>query len=192
MKEDKRKEICNIAVKLFAEKGFENTSTRDISKAAGMSDAGIYYYFESKEALLFEILEEILATGLESVRKIDESPKSYKEKLTDFANFYTHYYSPEIDKLKLLVEEQKKVNPNHRKELDRIQKEYLDILVRILDGLKASNEMVDLNSTICAFAFFAMVHWVYRWYQPDGQISPKELSGIFTYIISYGIHKREK
>ncbi len=55
MKEQKRKKICDIAAELFAEKGFENTTTRDISKAAGMSDAGVYYYFDSKELLLYQI-----------------------------------------------------------------------------------------------------------------------------------------
>jgi len=192
MRTKTRKEICNIATKLFAKKGYEKTSTRDISKAMGMSDAGIYYYFDSKESLLYEILEEILSTGLESVRKIDQSRKSYRKKLLDFANFYTRYYSPEIDKLKLLVEEQKKVSAEHQKRLDGIQREYLDILVRILDGLKESGEMVKLDSTACAFAFFSMVHWVYRWYNPKGEISPEELSEIFSYLFSNGIRPRDE
>lgn len=183
----KKKVVCDIAAKLFAEKGFENTSTRDISKAAGMSDAGLYYYFDSKESLLYEILEEILSTGLELVRKIDQSDQSFEEKLMDFTKFYTRYYSPEIDKLKLLVEEQKKVNQEHKRRLDEIQREYLDIMIRILDGLNEESKMADIDSTVCAFSFFAMVHWVYRWYNPKGKISPEQLSEIFNRIIYYGI-----
>ena len=187
MTESKRREICTVAAKLFAQKGFENISTRDISKAVGLSDAGIYYYFKTKENLLFQILYDILNPGLELVREIDRSNQSFEEKLTSFMKFYTRYYSPEIEKLKLLVEEPKKVKNTHRRKINKIEREYLDILVRILDGLKREGKMTDMDSTVCAFAFFAMVHWVYRWYNPKGTISPEDLSEIFNRIINYGI-----
>ena len=187
MTESKKKEICTVAAKLFSQKGFENISTRDISKAAGLSDAGIYYYFKTKENLLFQILYDILNPGLELVREIDRSNQSFEEKLTSFMKFYTRYYSPEIEKLKLLVEEPKKVKNTHRRKINKIEREYLDILVRILDGLKREGKMTDMDSTVCAFAFFAMVHWVYRWYNPKGTISPEDLSEIFNRIINYGI-----
>lgn len=187
MKENKRKEILDIGARLFAKKGFEKTSTRDISKAAGLSDAGLYYHFESKQSLLFEILDEILTTGLEAVREIDRGEQSFEGKLAAYTSFYTRYYSPEIDKLKLLVEEQKKVNEEQKKKLDEVQREYLDILVRILNGLKQENKMSDMDITVCAFAFFSMVHWVYRWYDPRGKVTPQELSEIFYHIIIRGI-----
>jgi AcrR family transcriptional regulator len=187
MSEDKKREIYAMAARLFAEKGFENTSTRDISRAAGMSDAGLYYYFESKEVLLYEILNEILGNGLISVREIEASEKSPEEKLADFTKFYARYYSKEIDLVKLLVEEQKKVTGVYRKRLDAVQREYLDIMVRILDAMKREGKMEDMDSTVCAFAFFAMVHWVYRWYNPKGKVSPEKISETFYRIMNYGI-----
>jgi AcrR family transcriptional regulator len=192
MTKDKAKEICSIAARLFSQKGFENISTRDISKAVGLSDAGIYYYFKTKENLLFQILYDILNPGLELVREIDRSNQSFEEKLTSFMKFYTRYYSPEIEKLKLLVEEHKKVKNTHRRKINKIEREYLDILVRILDGLKREGKMTDMDSTVCAFAFFAMVHWVYRWYNPKGTISPQDLSEIFNRIINYGIRPQSQ
>lgn len=187
MSEKKKREIYAVAAKLFAKKGFENTSTRDISRAAGMSDAGLYYYFKSKEALLYEILNEILSTGLESVREIEKSEKSADEKLADYTKFYARYYSTEIDLVKLLVEEQKKVSGMHRKKLNAVQREYLDIMVRILNCLKREGMMEDMDSTVCAFAFFAMVHWVYRWYNPKGKVSPERMSEMFFRIMNSGI-----
>ena len=89
MSYNKRKEILDIAAGLFAEWGFEKTSTRDISKAAGLSDAGLYYYFKSKESLLFQILEEVLDKGIAMVREIDLSDQSFEEKLASYTNFYT-------------------------------------------------------------------------------------------------------
>lgn len=189
MKEQKRKEICDIAAKLFAEKGFESTTTRDISKAAGMSDAGVYYYFDSKELLLYQILDETLSTGLDLIKKIDQSDKTPAEKLGEITRLYTQYYAFDINRVKLLVEEQKSLSSEHRHELDEKQREYLDILVKVLEALKDQGEMASLDTSVCAFAFFGMVHWVYRWFKPNGRIRKDQLAEIFNQIFIKGISR---
>ena len=50
------KEILHTSARVFAEKGFHNASVRDISRETGVSLAGLYYYFQTKEELLFLIL----------------------------------------------------------------------------------------------------------------------------------------
>jgi AcrR family transcriptional regulator len=189
-KKNKRKEICDVAAKLFSEKGFKYTSTRDISKAAGMSDAGIYYYFRNKESLLIQVTETILKTGLEPLRRIDRSDMTFEEKFAAFTKYYTRYFSPETDNMKLLAEDEKSVKPANKKRINKLQREFLDILVRILDGLKENGRMVDLDSTLCAFAFFSMIHWQSRWYNPKGKMNPEQLSEIFYYILTRGIYPR--
>ena len=60
----KRAEICRTAARTFRDRGFNATSVSDIARALGMTKAGLYHYFESKEALLFEIM----SYGLDRVR----------------------------------------------------------------------------------------------------------------------------
>ncbi len=48
-------EILDYATEIFAEKGYEGASMRDLSRLSGISLAGLYYYFESKEKLLYFI-----------------------------------------------------------------------------------------------------------------------------------------
>ena len=48
-------EILGHATEVFCDKGYEGASMRDLSRATGMSLAGLYYYFESKERLLYMI-----------------------------------------------------------------------------------------------------------------------------------------
>ncbi|MDH3827324.1 MAG: TetR/AcrR family transcriptional regulator, partial [Desulfobacterales bacterium] len=80
MKEEKRKLIRNAAAKVFAERGFKSATTRDIARSARISPAAVYYYFDSKEDLLYQILEETISTGLSLIQEIEASPKSLKEK----------------------------------------------------------------------------------------------------------------
>ena len=51
--DEQLQQILKTSAKIFAEKGFHRTSIRDIARATGMSLAGIYYYFRTKEELLF-------------------------------------------------------------------------------------------------------------------------------------------
>ena len=72
-KEYKRSAIREAATNLFAEKGYQVTTTRDICKAAKISNAALYYYFDSKEDILYQILDETMRAGLERIEKIEET-----------------------------------------------------------------------------------------------------------------------
>jgi hypothetical protein len=50
--------------------------------------------------------------------------------------------------------------------------------------------MVDLDAKVCAFAFFGMVSWAYRWYDPEGPLGAEQLSEILNQIFTQGIFKR--
>jgi AcrR family transcriptional regulator len=56
--EDRREQIIDAAMRVFAQKGFARATNRDVAREAGITTGLIYYYFESKEALLKAVLEE--------------------------------------------------------------------------------------------------------------------------------------
>src|SRR6516162_9252178 len=62
-------EILDYATEVFAEKGYEGASMRDLSRLSGISLAGLYYYFESKEKLLYFIQQHTFSTIIEQVRE---------------------------------------------------------------------------------------------------------------------------
>jgi TetR/AcrR family transcriptional regulator, cholesterol catabolism regulator len=190
-KEEKRAKIRKAAAKLFAEKGFENTTTRDIAGAAGINNAALYYYFDSKEQLLYQILEEVMRTGLERITEIELSPRPLKEKLALTLRIHTTA-AVDFDKMKMLVHDQRSLSPDHREELNQKQSEYVSRLIAILKQLQDQGEMLDLDLTVCAYAFFGMVSWAYRWYRPDGKVKLDELSEIFYTIFTRGIYRERE
>lgn len=85
-----------------------------------------------------------------------------------------------FDKMKLLVHEQNCLTPEHRAELKLKQTQYMSRLTGLFESLKSNDQMRDLDSKVCAFAFFGMVSWAYRWFNPDGNISTQQLSEHFS------------
>jgi AcrR family transcriptional regulator len=185
-KQEKRMIIREAATRLFAEKGFENTTTRDIARAAKISNAALYYYFDNKEELLYQILEETMNSGLKKIMAIETSGQNLKEQLSSILKVHAAT-TVDYNKMKLLVHDQKSLSPEHEEALIGNQRTYVRILVEIFKELQKKGEMADLDPTACAFAFFGMVSWSYRWYDPKGKITPEHLSRIFEHIFTRGI-----
>ena len=175
------------AAKAFAERGFKSATTRDIARSARINPAAVYYYFDSKEDLLFQILQETISSGLSLIQEIEGSRKGLKEKLSDILKIHTQA-AVDFNKMKLLVHNQDALNPEHKEEIKAKQRIYANSLIKIFDELKAEGKMIDLDTKACAFAFFGMVSWAYRWYDPKGKISPARLSEIFHRIFTKGIY----
>ena len=185
-KELRRNRIREIAAKVFAKNGFDRTTIRKIAEEGGISAASIYYYFDSKEDLLYQILDETMSTGFKLIKDIEKRDTNLQEVLIDILRVHT-LTAINFDKMKLLVHEQNCLKADHRKALKIKQKEYLEQLTKIFDALKKNGEMRDFDTKVCAFAFFGMVSWAYRWFDPKGKMSTPELAETFSQIFTKGI-----
>lgn len=73
--EDKKRELLNIAERLFVEKGFQQTSVDDILQASGLSKGGFYHYFKSKDELISESIKNLLDELVVIIQKIVNDDK---------------------------------------------------------------------------------------------------------------------
>ncbi len=96
--------IMDTALRIFAEKGFQNSTITEISKEAGVSEATIYEYFGTKEDLLFAIPEKITKETLEKSTKVIPYIKGVEGKIRAILLFYVQLYqsNPHYSALVLL------------------------------------------------------------------------------------------
>lgn len=191
-KNNKRKMICDTAAKLFVEKGFERTTIRDIADAGKFNSASLYYYFEDKEDILYDILIKIMDESLKELEKIKNGDLSLQEKLLAVIKLHTRVYGVDPVKGSLIVYNQKSLNQDHWEELKQKQAHYKKIVVSILDDLKKQGMVGDINTTVSAFALFGMIQWAHLWYDPKGPIKPKDLEKNFARIFTDGILGNQK
>lgn len=83
-----KERILESAQRLFAEQGFWGTSVQDITEAAGVNKAMLFYYFESKENLYFRLIEGILGEVLETVKDKISARRNPVEKLAVILETY--------------------------------------------------------------------------------------------------------
>src|SRR5947209_12291962 len=85
-------EILKHATEVFCGKGYEGASMRDLSRATGMSLAGLYYYFESKERLLFLIQKHTFSTLIERLKERLEQVTEPEERIRIFILNHLEYF----------------------------------------------------------------------------------------------------
>src|SRR5437763_13459811 len=97
--------VLKTAATIFAEKGYHSTSIRDIARATKMSLSGLYYYFNSKEELLFLIQDYCFGTVLEDCNRLLKDVDDPVRRLKLLIENHLHYFVNNMNEMKVLSHE---------------------------------------------------------------------------------------
>src|SRR5215510_15645321 len=126
------------ATRIFCEKGYEGASMRDLSRATGMSLAGLYHYFESKEELLYLIQKHTFTTIIETLREKLEGSNDPEERLRIFIHNHLEYSLDNKQAMKVLVHEDETLKNGRGADIAAIKREYYHICFDLLEDLRQS------------------------------------------------------
>jgi len=101
---DKRLNILTSATRIFARKGFEQTTVSEIAKDTGMAPSRIYFYFSGKEEILFAIIEDFLGASINGLKDHLEGIEGALNKLRKALWFHCKSYSSSREKIKIVLE----------------------------------------------------------------------------------------
>ena len=175
-------EILTHATDVFCKKGYEGASMRDLSRASGMSLAGLYYYFESKERLLFLIQKHTFTTIVEKLKTRLEGVSDGEERIRIFILNHLEYFLANQAAMKVLSHEAEVLKNGFASEVAAIKREYYRICVGLLDELKRELGL-QFSSRIAVLSLFGMMNWIYTWHNPrvdaDAASIAREMAEIF-------------
>lgn len=187
---DKRmSEILAHATEVFREKGYEGASMRDLSRATGMSLAGLYYYFESKERLLFLIQKHTFTTIVARLKKRLKHVSRPEERIRVFILNHLEYFLANQAAMKVLSHEAEVLKNEFAAELAATKREYYRICVGLLDDLKRERDL-EFSTRLAVLSLFGMMNWIYTWYKPrvdaDAASIAREMGDIFLRGVTNG------
>src|SRR4030088_2964159 len=175
-------EIITHATDVFCEKGYEGASMRDLSRASGMSLAGLYYYFESKERLLFLIQRHTFSTIVQRLKGRLEGVIDHEERIRIFILNHLEYFLDNQQAMKVLSHEADVLKNGFGSEVAAIKREYYRICVGLLEDLKRAREL-EFSTRIAVLSLFGMMNWIYTWHNPrvdaDAEHVAREMGDIF-------------
>ncbi|MDP2644504.1 MAG: TetR/AcrR family transcriptional regulator, partial [Desulfobacterales bacterium] len=165
-----KEHILEVAVKLFGERGFSATSIREIANKLDISVAALYYYFNSKEDLLFTIIESIGNDLLDILRKAKEDSDDPLQQLKNMMVGQICLVPKKRNGIKVFVEEQHNLSTADQKVIYQQHRKIYDIYVEQLKELKQRNILAFDPPFLAAFAMFGMINWCYRWYRENNDL----------------------
>jgi AcrR family transcriptional regulator len=184
---DQRSRIGDIALDLFLERGYDATPMSLIAKRAGLTKAGIYHHFESKEELLYFVhkrhIEGLLLPMLEATASVTSAEKRIETFIREYALLLTRYPF-----LRVLINETKRLSPERKQDIRNAWRMGLN-LVRdaIVELQQAGRCSPDLNPTYTAFAAIGMCSWICNWFDPNRRESGDDVARTMVQVFVRGI-----
>jgi len=148
---------------------------RDLSRASGMSLAGLYYYFESKERLLFLIQKHTFSTVVEHLKGRLEGVSDPEQQIRIFILNHLEYFLANPAAMKVLSHEAEALNQGFASEVAAIKREYYRICVALLDELKRQRSL-QFSTRIAVLSLFGMMNWIYTWHNPRVDADADEIA----------------
>ncbi len=175
-------EILSHATEVFCKKGYEGASMRDLSRESGMSLAGMYYYFESKERLLYLIQKHTFTTIVQSLKTRLQGVDDAEERIRIFILNHLEYFLANQAAMKVLSHEDEVLKNGFGSEVAAIKREYYRICVGLLDALKQERKL-HFTTRIAVLSLFGMMNWIYTWHNPrvdaDAATMAREMGDFF-------------
>jgi AcrR family transcriptional regulator len=161
--DEKLESILRTAARIFAEKGYHQASIRDIARATGVSLSGLYYYFDSKEELLFLIQDHAFGTLLANLERNLAGIDDPHRRLRILVENHLRYFIDAKAEMKVLSHESESLGGDYRRRVNDKKRRLSDTAMEILRELRPEGG-IDLR--VATFSLFGMMNWLYNWHRP--------------------------
>lgn len=169
--------ILAEATRLFAEDGFLGTSVQEIVDAAKVTKGALYYYYSSKDDLLYEIYHRVIQkelTTLDRVMAMDLSPYDTVEALITDVMLTTAAYRDDVT---IFLREMHRLSPEKLKAVRSDRRRYHMAFRGVIErGQKSGEFRSDVSAELVAIGFFGLVHHYYTWYRDDARFSAEYMA----------------
>jgi AcrR family transcriptional regulator len=179
-------EILAHATEVFCEKGYQGASMRDLSRASGMSLAGLYHYFESKDRLLFLIQKHTFSTVVERLKSRLAAEDNPERQIHVFVKNHLEYFLANPAAMKVLSHEADALKNGFGSEVAAIKREYYRICVGLLDEMKKARGL-EFSTRIAVLSLFGMMNWIYTWHNPRVDADAERLAAEMVEIFLHGV-----
>lgn len=186
---DSRQEILRTAARLFQQRGYDATSMNDVAAALKLSKGGLYHHFQSKDEILFEIMNHAMDITEERVLGPVRSIRNPEERLRTLIRLHIEVVlSPRDREITVMLHENHPLPPALRRRINGRKKEYIHFLENLIAEIQGSRRAAArVSPRAAAFALLGMINWIYQWYKPEGELQVQNLVPQFTDLLFGGL-----
>lgn len=184
----RQREIIDAAAEIFYRKGYSETSVQDVADAVGILKGSLYYYIDSKEDLLFQMLLEVHEEAKSVVTETAAVDAPPLERLRTYIRRHVEYNARNLAKIAVYYHDFGLLSPERRKAIMGHRNYYEDFVQSLIREAQERGEVErSVDPVLIGNAVFGIVNWLYTWYDPAGSASPEYLGELYSELIVSGI-----
>lgn len=167
--------IRAAGTRLIWQHGFEAMSLRRLAAEVGIQPGSLYNHFETKQALLYDIVREHMTT---LTLRLDEALVGHdapRDRLVAFAAFHARYHMTRRMQVYVANSELRSLEPENRAEIVALRRAYERRLEAILEAGRDAGVFRIGDLRITTYALISMMTGICEWYRPDGRLAEAEL-----------------
>ena len=180
--------VLSNAARLFREKGFERTSLKEIAEACNMLPGSLYYRYNSKEALLVELMRrgvDLVTAEVESAYASSDDPV---ERLRLCINAHLRALLVDSDAVYVLLFEWRALGPEAREEIIELRDQYESLWADILETMIAQGVIrKNVDGRLLRLIGLGALNWVATWFDPNGAHSLDTIGDLIWQIAMDGV-----
>ena len=181
-------DVLSNAARLFREKGFERTSLKEIAEACNMLPGSLYYRYNSKEALLVELMRrgvDLVTAEVESAYASSDDPV---ERLRLCINAHLRTLLVDSDAVYVLLFEWRALGPEAREEIIELRDQYESLWAGILETMIAQGVVrKNVDGRLLRLIGLGALNWVATWFDPNGAHSLDTIGDLIWQIAMDGV-----
>jgi AcrR family transcriptional regulator len=173
---NRREDLLRVCARLFREQGFDGTSIRDLSQAAGMHSGSPFYHFKSKQEMLVAVMEQGLTEGLRHLEAVAMQKLSPSAKFSKLVRVHLETICGDgRDFIPVMLYDWRSLTPANRRRVIALKDRYDALWQKVTDELRAEGIMTG-DAQLSRLFTFGVLNWTARWYRAGGRKSLDEIA----------------
>jgi AcrR family transcriptional regulator len=184
-----RDRLMRAAIDLFAEKGFERTSVREIVQAAGVTKGGLYHYFDSKDDLLFEIYTRMLRMQTARMEIIADSDRPLAERVHTIIADVVETSLANLEEATIFFQSVHLLEPQRQEQVRAERRRYHDRMCALVEeGQREGVFRADVPAELVINYHFGAIHRMGLWYRRNGSMTAEQIGQYFADLALRSLH----
>lgn len=186
-----RERAMQIGARLFALKGYETTTTRELSRALGITNGTFYHYFASKEDLLVQICHHSLSRIAQDVSRSIQEVQDPVERIHALISAHVVSMLAQQDLHKTMLTEFRSLSGANAEDIRLRRDEYEALVTRTIVSAQVAGRLrTDASPQVLTLLLLDLLNWAIFWFNPTGSLSPLELGHEMSRLFLEGASSR--
>jgi AcrR family transcriptional regulator len=180
----RRQQLTLDAARVFAERGFDQTSVQELTEAMGLASGGLYHYFGSKQQLLIHICDQLLDPLLDEARALLASADAPEDQLRALVRLWVAHVIDHRDHMLVFQQERHLIERGDEwRGVRASRKQSERLLAELLARVQDTNGGLPGDRRLALSALLGMVNHTPQWYRRNGRLTPQEVADGYVDLV---------